>query len=158
MLFFSIGDSNKWFDERVWLYFWLTWDFASRNIFHFPCVIYKISIDMDKRGLIVSLVWWNVGPEYWRESNRPIQVHCPLAYCKRRSLSFFLFPISKTSMGKPFKKIDLDHLLFLKGKLLSPVLPYVSRSGWLEKSLHILGNRVASSRFLPFLNSFCRDI
>lgn len=65
---------------------------------------------MDKRGLIIPLVWWNVGPEYWRESNKPIQVHIE----EDMSLSFFFpFPTSKTSVGKSFKKIYVDCLIIL---------------------------------------------
>lgn len=137
----------------------LTWDFESKSRFHFPHIIYlSMPTDMDKRGLMIPLVWWNVGPEYSRESSKPIQVHCPLAYWRRHEFVFFFspFPTSKTSVGKSFKKTYVDclslfffNLLFLK--LSSPFLPYIARSSRLKKSLlYIFGNRVASGRFLPF--------
>lgn len=77
-----------------------------------------------------------MGPEFKRESSRPSQVHCPPEYCRRHEFVFIFLP-SITSLANSLKKIDLDHLLFLKGKLSSPDLPCVARSGWFKKSRYL---------------------
>lgn len=99
-------------------------------------VICKVSLSLIREGWLC--LWYD---EMWAQNIGEKTIDLP-----KLSTSMFFFLSSLISMANSFRKIDLDQPLFLKGKLLSPLIPCVTKSGWFKK-IFIFENSRASSIF-----------